>query len=196
MILLVPLVLAVVWGLLCGGRLSRLESLVLHRWELAITAFVLQAFVLYGLPPEWGNLPRISLLAFSYLLLAVFVWFNRHLPGVWLLGAGLVANWAVILANGGYMPVTYEALVAADKSHLLPVAESGTLILSSKDILLPAAETRLWLLSDIFVIPPPIPITSVFSVGDVLIAIGLVRFVLLALGVQGWGLRSTTARSM
>lgn len=195
MILLLPLVLAVGWALLRGGRLANLQSVSLRYWGLALAAFGLQAFVIYGLPAAWGNEARVSLLALSYLLLAIFVWFNRSLPGVKLLAAGLAANWVVILANGGYMPVTYEALAAAGKSHLLPAATASTLVLSSKDILLPAAETRLWFLSDIFVIPPPLPITSVFSLGDVLIAIGLVRFVIPALGVPRWG-RNVPQRAM
>jgi len=34
------------------------------------------------------------------------------------------------------------------------------------------SETRLWLLSDIFVIPKPLPFTSVLSIGDLLLAAG------------------------
>jgi hypothetical protein len=101
---------------------------------------------------------------------------------MWLIGAGVAANWLVMAVNGGYMPVTYEALVAAGKGHLIANATPGTLVFGSKDILLPTAETRLPFLSDIFVIPPPFPVPSVFSLGDALIAVGMFRLLSRALG--------------
>jgi hypothetical protein len=115
-------------------------------------------------------------------LLAIFVWQNRRLPGMWLVGLGLLANWAVILANGGHMPITFEALVAAGKGNLVSTPTAGTLVFGSKDVLLPGIETRLGFLSDIFVIPPPFPIPTVFSVGDALIALGMFGLVQHALG--------------
>lgn len=177
MLLLLALVLAVVWSLARGGRISQLQPFPLQGWELALTAFLLQVGVIYFLPPSAGNLLRVAILLFSYALLAVVVWRNRQQQGMWLLGLGLAANWLVILANGGYMPVTMHALEAAGKTQLVASTDTGTLVLNSKDILLPLAETRLWFLSDIFVIPPPFPIPTIFSAGDALLAVGLVRFV-------------------
>jgi hypothetical protein len=101
---------------------------------------------------------------------------------MWVIGAGLAANWIVMAANGGHMPVTYEALVAAGRAHLVESTMPGTLVFGTKDILLPLAETQLWPLSDIFVIPPPFPIPSVFSLGDALLALGMFRLVPAALG--------------
>lgn len=174
MILLLALVLAVFWAVIRGGRLDAQPPVPLAAYALALAAFGLQAVVIY-VPLPYGNgmTARLPLLALSYLLLAAFVWQIRGLPGVWLIGAGFLANGAVILANGGSMPVTLEALTAAGKAHLLTSTAVGTFVSSSKDILLPLAETRLWFLSDIFVIPPPFPLSSVFSVGDALIALGL-----------------------
>jgi len=176
-ILVFALVLAVAWSLIRGGRFPQLETFPLRHWELAVAAFGIQIVVIYLLPTAWGELVRVPLLFVSYVLLAILVWLNRRQQGMWLLGAGLMANWVVILANGGHMPISYEAVVAAGKSYLLTGSETGSVVLASKDILLPPGETQLWFLSDIFVIPPPFPIPSVFSVGDALIAIGLFRFV-------------------
>jgi hypothetical protein len=47
---------------------------------------------------------------------------------------------------------------------------------------LPRAQTQLWLLSDIFVLPPPFPIPSVFSLGDMMIAAGVFLLVQRGLG--------------
>lgn len=195
MILLLALLLALGWSLLCGGRLSQLSRLSLKGSGLAIAAFAIQVAVIYlPLPTGEQEFLRVLLLVLSYALLTLFVWWNRRLSGMWLLGAGLLANWVVIAANGGHMPVTYDNLVAAGKIHLVTSAASGTLAFGSKDILLSVAETRLWFLSDIFVIPPPFPVASVFSVGDALIAFGLLRFVPAVLGARLGLRRSSEAR--
>lgn len=185
MILVLAFVLALAWSLARGGRLSHLQTWPIQALWRVLTALLIQLIVIY-LPPAMmpGEELRVVLLGASYLLLASFVWSNRRLPGMWLIGAGLVANWAVMLANGGYMPVTYEALVAAGRGHLVDSAASGTRVFGSKDILLPLAETKLWFLSDLFVVPPPFPVPSVFSIGDVLIAGGIFRLVGSALGTS------------
>jgi hypothetical protein len=192
MLLLLALLVAVGWSLARGGRVSQLQSIPLRGWELALAAFGLQVGVIYLLPDTGGNLVRLAFLLLSYALLAVVVWRNRYQQGMWLLGLGLAANWLVITANGGYMPVTMQALEAADKTQLVAGSAPGTVVLNSKDILLPLAETRLWFLSDIFVIPPPFPIPTIFSMGDALLAMGLVRYVSGALGVRP-GARAPTS---
>jgi hypothetical protein len=185
MILLFALAISFVWAYLRGGRLGRLATFPLRGAWLVLAALAIQSAVVYvTLPIDLPEPIRVGLLALSYALLVVFVWWNRRTPGMWLLGAGVIANWLVTLVNGGYMPVTYEALAAAGRGHLVNGTEVGTLVSGSKDVLLPREMTNLWFLSDIFVIPPPFPFSSVFSVGDVLIALGLFLFVPAALGAQ------------
>ncbi len=183
MILLTALALAVAWALLRGGRPSHLQSLSLQGVTQVLIAFALQAGVIYlPVANSLGHPARVGLLIASYALALWFIWANRKLPGMWLMGLGLLANWLVIVANGGYMPVTFEALEQASMTRLVNSTAPGTLVMGSKDVLLPLAETRLSFLSDIFVLPPPFPVTGVFSVGDVLIAMGIFRFVPFALG--------------
>jgi hypothetical protein len=184
MILLLAFGLAVAWGLLRGGQLSQLKFLPLQGIWLALIAFTVQVLLVYAsVPLGLNGLIRVLILAFTYALLVGFVWLNRRLQCMWVLGAGLVANLIVILANGGYMPISYETLQAAGLTRLVSSTASGTLVFGTKDILLTTAETRFWFLSDIFVVPPPLPLQSVFSLGDALIAVGMFRFIAHALGV-------------
>jgi hypothetical protein len=185
MILLAAFALALVVGLIRGGSLRRIADLSLRWGWMALLALAIQLFSVYlptGLQRGPPN-PRWWLLTFSYLLLFLVVWGNRSLSGMVIVGLGLLLNFVVIMANGGLMPITPQALRRAGHVDLAPSLESGALVRSTKDIVLTREETRLWILSDIFVLPPPLPIASAFSWGDLLIALGV--FVLLqeAMGV-------------
>lgn len=178
MILLFAFVLSVGVALLRGGKLERLAGIGLRHGWLAIGAFALQIIDIYfPLPASEGLLSwRVLLLVGSYGLLLVFVGLNRHLPGVPLIGAGLALNLLVMLGNGGYMPITPEALGRAGLDHLALGSKPGSRLVATKDILLPREETRLWILSDILVIPSTLPLSSAFSAGDVVLAVGVFWF--------------------
>ena len=174
MLLLLSIAMALVWGLVRGGQFAQFKTLNLQSVWLVLSAFMAQLVLIYTpVVREASNELRLVVLAGSYLLLALFVWRNHRLPGMWLVAAGLGANALVILANGGYMPVTYAALVEAGKAHLVSTSTPGALVFGSKDMLLPLASTRFWFLSDILVVPPPFPLSGVMSVGDVLLAVGM-----------------------
>ncbi len=174
MILAVAILGAVVVGLARGGSLRRLASLPLRNGWAAIFAFGLQAYLIYFPEPISGGLTslRVGLLLFSYVLLLIVVWQNRELPGVPLMAAGFLANLFVMVANGGYMPITPEALDQVGHARRALAAQDGSRVLATKDIVLPRDKTVAWWLADIFVVPPPFPIPSVFSPGDLLIALG------------------------
>lgn len=175
MILLAALVVSVAVALLRGGRLERLAELPLRWGWLALVAFALQVAVIYFPQPRregWGD-GHIWLLLVSYSLLGVVAWRNRKVAGMPLIGLGLLLNLAVMVANGGYMPVTPEALQRAGLTGLALGSEPGARLSATKDILLLREQTALWVLSDIFVIPPPWPLRTIFSPGDVLLAVGV-----------------------
>ena len=118
--------------------------------------------------PDW--LAAISILL-SLLLLFIFAWFNRHLPGMSILMIGLVLNMIVMIMNGGFMPInphTAEQLIGPERMASL---EFGSRF-GYKDILLPLSETRLEWLADRFLLPNWLPYQVAFSLGDVFIAFG------------------------
>jgi Family of unknown function (DUF5317) len=81
-----------------------------------------------------------------------------------LLALGAACNLVVIAANGGVMPASPTALAGAG----LPVDEAG--FHNSAAL----ADPRLAFLGDIFFIPAAWPLSNVFSVGDALIALGII----------------------
>jgi len=178
MILLAATVLAFVVALVRGGNIIGLASVRLRSGWLAILAFALQVLVIYfpgqGGAGQWGR--QALILAGSQVLLLAVVGLNIGLPGMPLAGLGLALNLLVMAANGGYMPITAEALSRAGLGHLALSEAAGSRLMATKDILLPRAATRLFFLSDVFVIPAEWPLSSVFSIGDVVLAAGVWLF--------------------
>jgi hypothetical protein len=193
MILLFALVVAFVVGLLRGGKLLGLASLPLRWPAVPLLAFAAQAVVMF-LPGRRGEglwSLHAGLLVISYLALLLTVWVNRRIAGMGLLGLGLILNLAVMLTNGGYMPVTPEMMPRIGYDHL-GGAQAGERLVGSKSVILPREQTRLWILSDIFAFSFPFPLCGAFSMGDVLIAVGAFRIVqsaLLGPKLRCWGAR-------
>jgi hypothetical protein len=188
MILLAALVVSFVVGVLRGGALARLVLLPFRWPAIPVLSFAAQAMLMwFPEPRSQGISLHAAILATSYLVLLLTVWVNRRIPGMLLLGLGLSLNLAVMVANGGYMPITPEAMQRIGHRNVDGIAP-GTRVVGSKDIALPRDQTHLWFLSDVLVFPPPFPIPSAFSLGDLCIAMG--AFVLVQ---HGLGLKPRTA---
>lgn len=105
--------------------------------------------------------------------LLVFVWANRHLTGMKILGLGLLLNLLVIALNGGLMPLAPETAEALFPQLPASTWQTGFRPGRSKNIILPAGETRLAWLADALVLPAWFPWTRALSPGDLLIALGV-----------------------
>lgn len=188
MILVAAIVVSIAVALLRGGRFTNLVSFPLRWGLLAVAAFAIQALFIYQTPTRktigvWGW-QEIFFMT-SHLLLLATVWLNRHLPGVKVIGLGLLLNLTVMAANGGWMPVAPDAVVKVGHTGLVPSLETGTRVYSSKNIILPAEQTKLRFLSDIFILARLFPIPTIFSIGDVFVAAGI--FLLIQGAMLGYG---------
>lgn len=146
---------------LSGGHLGALAEVRFRRLWLLFTALGLQILiisVIAGAPA--GLLSTLHL--GTYLMAGVFVISNRDIPGVLLVGFGGLLNLVAIAANGGVMPVSPDALAAA--GHATASLEFSNSVALSHPSLLP--------LGDIFAVPESWPVSNVFSIGDVCIALG------------------------
>jgi len=178
-VILIASCLVFLLGLMAvGGRASNLAHIQVRRGWVAPLAFLMQAYLIFFPAEKGGGLlsSRSLILIFSYGLLFVVIWYNHQLPGVKLIGLGLLLNFLVIVLNGGFMPITPEALVQTGYDANAPRLETGYLVARSKNIVMEPGEARLWFLSDILVLPSPFPIPSVLSLGDVFIVAGTFFF--------------------
>jgi uncharacterized protein DUF5317 len=155
----IPIGIAV--GYLLGGRLERLATLRLRWAPLALSGLAVQIAIFSD---PIGRLvgdaaPAIYVASTAAVLAAVLR--NLDIPGIALIAVGASCNLAAILANGGYMP--------ADPAALASVGGPGTGATNS----IVVAEPALRPLTDVFAIPSWMPFANVFSIGDVLIGIGI-----------------------
>lgn len=174
MLLLTAVALGVLLGLARGGRLRNIAGLPLRSAWLPLTLFALQVVLVQSGLIETGSGwdPAAAFLVASYAVLIGFLVVNRALPGVKLIVLGAALNLAVILANGGYMPITMEALERAGHADRVVIRGQQPYVSGSKDVVLDRDATRLYPLSDILGIPSGYPLPTNFSVGDVAIAFG------------------------
>lgn len=145
----------------------RLPILILFAFVPQLLAF---NFGRAGLlmPDGWSK----AILVGSQLVLLVFVWLNRKQPGFWILGAGLLLNFLVIVANGGLMPISPETVRKVFSTVPESEWQVGKRLGNGKDIVLLVSTTRLWFLADRMILPDGLSYQVAFSVGDVLIALG------------------------
>jgi hypothetical protein len=174
MILLVFALVGLVIALIRGGSIAQLARVHLRLGWLALLAVGLQLLIFSG----WWTGSSFAdwtpiLYSVSLFLLVVMVGVNWQIPGMLVIGLGLLCNALAITMNGGRMPASLEALRVAGLQSV--VLKAGVLGASTNSVLL-GPESRVPWLCDIFALPSWVPLATVFSVGDVLIAIGAVWF--------------------
>jgi hypothetical protein len=113
------------------------------------------------------------LLIFSYIVLLLAVWYNKKLAGMKIIALGIIFNFVVIVANGGYMPVLLSSLNKAGLNNFALVLKEGTYVTHT----LISEKTLFKFLADVIPLPPPIPDPSVVSVGDFLMFYGVFSFI-------------------
>ena len=119
-----------------------------------------------------GLLRRAMFLAPAPVVLGV-AWRFRQFAGAWLIAAGVVLNTVPMVAHGGLMPVSFEAIQANGANLELTEADVGEPIAGSKNILLYRDEIRFEWLADRFHPDWPGVGKAIFSAGDAVEVAGI-----------------------
>ena len=157
-------------GFVARGSLDGLFSLGFRWGPLAIAGLLVQLvlFTPFG-DALAGNLgPAIYIASTVAVLVAVAR--NWRLTGMPIVAVGSLSNLVAITANGGFMPASQEALEIAGFAG--PGDHTNSVVLAD-----PAFRP----LTDIFALPAGVPLANVFSVGDVLIGVGILVVIVAAM---------------
>lgn len=174
------LIAAVLIGLIAGlcrawiGK-TKYQVIDLKYPILVLVAFIPQYFAFFA--PKTRELIPDSvvsiLLVSSMIVLMFFSILNIQKPGFWPIFAGFFLNFLVIVLNGGLMPISMETVnkmtAGLDSTWMI-----GQRFGYSKDVILSPEMTRLAFLSDRFTVTNIFGNNFAFSLGDILIAIGII----------------------
>jgi Family of unknown function (DUF5317) len=154
---------ALLVGKLLGGKLSTLADAPIRGMRFAFAAIALQVVAFPSGELPWSTPTSVArpLWLVSYALLIAMLLRNMRLLGVRFLVLGLLSNLVAILANGGLMPVRPAALAVAHRAY------------SIHNNSIKIARPHLAALVDRWAVPHWIPLGNVYSVGDVIIALGV-----------------------
>jgi hypothetical protein len=161
--ILYAVLIGILVGFLAGGRLAGLGELRV-RWSWVILGGLLVQVVLFSEPvsSQVGALgPPIYVASTAIVIVAILA--NRAIPGMLIVALGAASNLTAIVANGGYMPADPQATAALGAAHSTTYSNSAIV---PDPVLAP--------LTDIFVLPAWVPFANVFSIGDVIIGVGVV----------------------
>jgi hypothetical protein len=172
MLFLAVVALALVTVRPAGGHFASLAELRLRAWPLVLVALAVQV-VLISILRDVPAAVAGSLHVATYAVVAVFLVANRRMRGLLVVAAGAGLNAAAIAANRGTMPASPAALRAAG------IAPSAGHFANSSVV----AAARLPWLGDVFAVPRQAGLlANVFSLGDVVVCLGVVLLVQNAAG--------------
>ncbi len=161
---------SLVVGKLRGGKFSNIASEEIKYWGLIVSSFLLESATVFFAGRGWGFVKSniLYIHSLSYILLLIGLGFNYKKFSFRIMGLGVILNFIVILANGGQMPVSLEALETLGMTRNISLISEGSDIVHS--ILSPTV--RLRYLADIMPFGRKGFLPSVISIGDILMSIG------------------------
>jgi hypothetical protein len=151
-----------------GGRHTSMAQLRLRGTWLVSAALGIQIAIISMFDIHSAVVSR-SLHASTYLMIGICLALNRNLRWIWVIGIGWACNFAVIAINLGVMPTSATA------AHAIGRTTSTTFENSA-----PITNAHLSFLGDIFATPPSMPMTNVFSIGDLFLVTGFALVVVTA----------------
>ena len=176
MFILYAVILGIIFGYITKGNLKYIVQRPLFWTGLVFVAFAIQ-LVIFSNIPFVSTLPKAIIVVLhyvSYLCLLIFIIRNYKNLGICVIGIGIFLNALVIFLNGGHMPTIPENLGNTSFGPSEELINQGVAVHNSAKM---TSDTLLPFLGDIFYMPSWIPLSNVFSIGDIIIAVGICLYI-------------------
>lgn len=166
-------ILSILIVIVRGGISKKSDVIVIKGWYLSIIGLTLQRVPDIVALLRFQSITTITennflyLHILSYISILTVLILNIKMTSIKIVFAGTIFNMLAIFSNNGYMPVSGRAI-----ETIKPLATNISDKLDYKHILLDS-NTNFTFLVDIFPTPPWYPLKQIFSIGDILIAIGI-----------------------
>jgi hypothetical protein len=176
-------------GYFRGGRLANLGDVRIRYWYVAFVALFIQLPIFSDAFSDNAWLVRYGTVLYiiSFIMLFFTLLSNWRLFGLPALTLGAALNFIAIIANGGHMPVVGEHIEATMGTTAAAEVSSGQVL---SNVAIAGEHTRLLFLGDVIPMPSFMPFANVFSIGDILIALGTVLIIVSAMSGQRTGTRT------
>ena len=173
--MLIIVLIAIIIAIIVNKGLRAIEHKKVEQFYLILLGFTIQ-LVIFSQEFSYSKLNFLTpiLYIYSLFILLIFMVLNLQYKGIKIAGIGFLSNLAVIVSNGGYMPqdlLKIELVWGQEKVELLKQAGHFNNAISM------SPNTHLNFLSDIIAIPRPRFLMGVYSIGDVVITIGITIFI-------------------
>ncbi|OJW06224.1 MAG: hypothetical protein BGO39_25600 [Chloroflexi bacterium 54-19] len=181
LMLFIGIAIGIIVGFILKGKITNLAELKLQGFSLILLSLAVQLVILATPLAAWpwlvqnGNL--IYMISMSVLLLGLL--YNRQYGwSFWLIIIGTACNIVVIAQNQGAIPVDLDKLSLASGETVASIAQKFAehSELSYRTPL--TAASQLGWMGDVLYIPLPLFDSNVYSIGDMIISIGLAAFVI------------------
>ncbi len=168
MVLLPAVGIGLIIGFLTRGSLAGFSQARFRWLPVLVLAVFIQVLIFTPLLGETAFVLDYGHLIYMGTILMTLAVFTRnlHIPGLVVILIGALLNGVVIFANGGFMPTSAELLEEAGRLGHVEDRPTHTNSVIADD------DTRLAFLGDIFALPESMPMSNVYSIGDIFIAVG------------------------
>lgn len=174
MLLLYSIVAGLLIGRALGGRVHNIEHVRFVWWQLALAGLAVQLLLFADPIQERVGAEGPVIYVASTVAVLIALLRNIRLPGLAIIATGAVLNLIPILTNGGFMPSSPDVWRELTGVAAVPVSYYSNVMLIGPDTWFP-------FLGDVFVFPRPLPMATAFSLGDAVIAVGAVVFLVSAM---------------
>jgi hypothetical protein len=177
MVLLVAVFIGLLGGLIRAWVKNREYRFYELRFPILVVIAFIPQIIAFFLPSTRILIPdhyAPIILVSTQALLLLFSLLNINKFSFWPIILGFLANFIVIITNGGLMPISPETIKRLLPSASAELLKTGHRLGTGKDIVLNVKDTVLPFLSDRFVTPAWMHYAVAFSLGDILISLGVI----------------------